>query len=160
MSWQCKLLEVVGTRNIRLDPAENGGICGRTVFVTEDGQEIAFQDMLPGTMFYVPTDADMTQWPWYNTTPGHLSDYYHQHNAGRRPLFVVLPGKELFLIDGQCWKDGRRYGGWEVSGEPPNITVSPSINIGGIYHGWLQNGVISDECEGRRYDAAGYRIPT
>lgn len=160
MSWQCKLLEVVGTRNIRLDPAENGGICGRTVFVTSAGDEIAFQDMVPGTMFYVPADADMTQWPWYNVTPGHLSDYYHKNNIKRRPLFVVLPGKELFLIDGKCWRDGVQYGGWEVSGEAPNITVSPSINIGGIYHGWLQNGVISDECEGRRYDAAGYRIPT
>lgn len=157
MTWKCQMLEVVGTRNIRLDPAENHGIRGRTVFVTADGREIAFQDMIPGTMFYVPENADLTQWPWYNVTPDHLSSYYHQNNRSRRPLFVVLPGKELFLVDGQCWKDGQRYGGWEVSGSAPNITVHPSINIGGCYHGWLKNGEVSPDCEGRVYDDEGYK---
>lgn len=42
---------------------------------------------------------------------------------------------------------------WTVNGDPPNISVSPSINAVGDYHGWLQNGVLSDDCEGRRFDS-------
>lgn len=31
--------------------------------------------------------------------------------------------------------------GWARTGEPPNITVTPSINIGPeIWHGWITNG--------------------
>jgi len=47
---------------------------------------------------------------------------------------------------------GRHYGdGWIVTGREPLITLSPSINIVGSYHGWLRDGVISDDCEGRRF---------
>jgi hypothetical protein len=81
---------------------------------------------------------------------------YHQRNAGRPPLVVRLPGPVDWGVDGPAWKGGQPYGdGWDVSGDPPLVTVSPSINISGIYHGWLQNGVISDDCEGRRYDPDG-----
>ncbi len=31
---------------------------------------------------------------------------------------------------------------WDVTGEPPNITVSPSINVIGIWHGWIRDGVL------------------
>ncbi len=41
----------------------------------------------------------------------------------------------------QATADGRP---WSVTGEPPNITVSPSINVVGIWHGWIRDGVISD----------------
>lgn len=33
---------------------------------------------------------------------------------------------------------------WDVTGEPPRITVSPSINVIGIWHGWIKDGVIVD----------------
>lgn len=64
---------------------------------------------------------------------------------------VLLPGRNFFSIDSKCYgpipgKPGEHgyYGGWTVSGVPPNITVSPSINMVGRYHGFLQNGVIGD----------------
>lgn len=79
-------------------------------------------------------------------------------------------GKIYFLVDGQCYSGkcvrcghGRSkcacgnaymprgyYDGWTVAGGPPLITVSPSINYdddeSGVkhYHGFVQNGVISD----------------
>lgn len=78
---------------------------------------------------------------------------YFARNAGRPPLVVRLPGPVDWGVDGPPWKDGKPCGdGWDVSGEPPLITVSPSINIGGTYHGWIQAGMISDDCEGRRYE--------
>lgn len=40
---------------------------------------------------------------------------------------------------------------WSVSGDLPNVTVTPSINMVGVYHGWIQNGVITDDCDGRTF---------
>lgn len=81
---------------------------------------------------------------------------YFQRNAGRQPLVVRLPGTVDWGVDGPPWKDGRPCGdGWDVSGEPPLITVAPSINILGCYHGGIKAGIISDDCEGRCYDERG-----
>lgn len=36
--------------------------------------------------------------------------------------------------------------GWDVTGEPPNVTANPSIqhNHGNRWHGWLRNGVLTE----------------
>jgi len=166
MSWPCKLLEIVGTREVRWEAPPGGGASGETRLLDTEGFAHAYHDLPPGTMFHVPEspiiegtdDRSPWGWPWYWAKDEWLSDYYRQHNAHRRPLMVILPGRHLFLLDGQCWSGEKRYGGWTVSGDAPLITVSPSINIGGSYHGWLQNGVISDDCEGRKFDALGQAI--
>ena len=170
MPWQCKLLDIVGTVEVAWDPPEGGGKCGETLLLGKDGNEYSYDTFLPGTMFFLPKEPiretrnqaaeeafqRTTPWPWYWATEDWLSDYYRQNNSHRQPLFVVLPGRHLFLVDGKCFKDGEKYGGWTVTGEAPLITVHPSINIGGMYHGWLQNGVLSEDCEGRTYDELGY----
>lgn len=75
----------------------------------------------------------------------HLSDYYFQHNSGRPPLMVILPGKYYHSLDGKCYNGSQGYyDGWQVSGTPPLITVAPSINAVGRYHGFLQNGIFTD----------------
>lgn len=72
--------------------------------------------------------------------------------------FVRLPNGGVVNINAK-FPDGSS---WSVTGEAPNFTVSPSINCyesrgkdGVLYrqgwHGWLQNGVLSDDCEGRTY---------
>lgn len=39
-------------------------------------------------------------------------------------------------------------GGWTVTGEAPNITMHPSLNVGegsdDHWHGWLRDGVLTD----------------
>lgn len=81
-------------------------------------------------------------------------------HAGKRPLLVRLPGNVDFAVYGPTWMaGGPGPSGWRVDGEPPLLLISPSINIGGVYHGYLQNGVISDDCEGRKYDAGGRLLP-
>lgn len=157
MAWQCKFIEVLGARLVQWEPPPGGGKCGETRLLDAAGNEHRFDDLPVGTMFSVPESPERG-WPWFLTTDDWLSDHYRQHNAGRRPLLVVLPGRHLFCVDGQCWSDGKRYGGWQVTGQAPNITVSPSINLGGLYHGWLRNGVISDDCEGRKFDEMGRSI--
>lgn len=78
----------------------------------------------------------------------YLSDQYRERHLGRRPPIVVcLPGGRVFCVDGKSAGGG----GWTVSGDPPRITVTPSINWEGHYHGWLIDGVLSDDCEGRRF---------
>lgn len=79
--------------------------------------------------------------------------YKEKHAAHRKPFLVKLPSRwkreYWFSPD---WQTSRLDGeGWEVSGGLLDFTVSPSINIIGDYHGWIQNGVITDDCEGRVY---------
>jgi hypothetical protein len=105
-----------------------------------------------------PKVGDMWPAPWL-VEEGKLHDlflsdaYIAKWKEGkyRLPLIVRLPDGTDFCVDGPCYNKGKRYGGWAVSGNPPNITLAPSINIVGYYHGWIQNGVISDDCEGRKF---------
>jgi hypothetical protein len=63
---------------------------------------------------------------------------------------VMMPGGVEWVV--YCYASGpepRRK--WDVQGIPPNITVSPSINLTGIYHGFIKGGVISADCEGRKF---------
>lgn len=152
MSWQCKFMDIVGIKFVDLPKTPLSNIVGETRLVDSTGQAHSFKDLPVGTMFALPKDADMNEWPWFLADKEYLSDYYQQHNNHRQPLFVVLPKQILFLLDGKCYSNGRHYGGWEVTGEAPNITVSPSINMYHSYHGFLQNGVIGDDVEGRTFE--------
>lgn len=70
-----------------------------------------------------------------------LSDEYFKHWVNKRPpLYVMLPGYICFCVDSRAACDNK---GWKITGWPPDITVSPSINIIGIYHGFIRNGLIS-----------------
>lgn len=70
-------------------------------------------------------------------------------------LHVILPcrsGRTEFDIDGHGWRDGApSKDRWGRSGTPPRVTVSPSINIVGDYHGWVRDGKVTPDCEGRTY---------
>lgn len=100
-----------------------------------------------------PQPGDM--WPepvWLNpATRGGLSlEYFRDHADKRPPLMVCLPNGTFWCIDTVPRKGDS---GWTVTGSPPNITVWPSIyNAPGTpraYHGFLTNGVLSGDVEGR-----------
>jgi hypothetical protein len=104
---------------------------------------------VPGDMWYAPKMLDPKHADFY--LEHVLSTQYRRDWLGKRPpLFVCLPNGDHFCVDSQV-SEPRDGHGWEVTGEPPHITVSPSINAVGGYHGWLQNGVLSDDVEGRQY---------
>lgn len=108
---------------------------------------------------------------WPAQLAKHTSAYYQQNNAHRLPLVLVIPTGGLFFIDGMCYSNDEYerqkaagvenpqgyYGGWTVTGdiEQGTLTVSPSINIGSTYHGWVTNNVMTDDCEGRTYSPDG-----
>lgn len=114
-------------------------------------------ELQTGDMFYADAEVltaltpetDNLDWPMFLAAAYRLSDNYFAQNAHRLPLLVMLPNSNLFCVDSKCWNASGMYGGWSVNGEPPHITVSPSINIQRSYHGWIRDGIISDDCEGR-----------
>ena len=88
---------------------------------------------------------------WHQLAPGAM-----WINEGE--LCVKLPGgsgSEWNIDRGRLMNsDPDRVGKkplsqWTRSGEPPNVTANPSINWVGTYHGWLKNGELTDDCEGR-----------
>jgi hypothetical protein len=130
MSWTCKMIEYHKGLHTK-----GGGI-------------------ETGDMFWGPKPDELDDPKWSATVRfvcRHLSAYYLQNNSHRSPLVVCLPSGDLFCVDGMCWSSGNYYGGWKVSGDAPHITVEPSINMQGIYHGYLQQGIITDDCEGRQF---------
>jgi hypothetical protein len=68
-------------------------------------------------------------------------------------IFIKIPGTDF------GWCPDYLYGGsdhgWTVYGTLPSVTINPSINHEGIYHGWVTNGELTDDIEGREYDSRG-----
>jgi len=64
----------------------------------------------------------------------------------RPHLWVKLPGGLDFDLDGRSSGGG----GWKRRGNPPDVTVTPSIAVPG-YHGWVTGGYVSADLEGRSY---------
>lgn len=86
------------------------------------------------------------------------SNEYKAYRAGggtRLPLVIKLPGRDDWCIDFKPANEGGN--GWHVTGEPPEISCSPSI-MTREYHGWVQNGYLTDDTDGRRYDEKGNLI--
>lgn len=75
--------------------------------------------------------------PWFSD---------HWRGPDGRCLILRLPDGTDWCIDGPA----NNGPGWQRSGEPPLITATPSI-ASGRYHGFLQNGVLTDDLEGRSY---------
>lgn len=138
MSWNCRLIE-----NPELDEYGNVDLKKRQV----------------GDMWYLDLSEEELK-------ERHLTKYYWEHNSSRKPIVLALPilyyggpeagyymGINPFVVDGQCFNTSQGYyDGWTVNGVPPLLTISPSINMVDRYHGWLQNGVLSDDVDGRKYE--------
>jgi len=126
----CRLIEVESLATTQDDGA------GGTYDVTRVVDKATGEKPLPGDMFFHPWSLEHSR--------DALSDYYFAHNASRPPLCVVLPTGTHFVIDGKFYNAEQGYhGGWTVTGEPPLITVAPSINVVGHWHGWLKNGELT-----------------
>jgi hypothetical protein len=100
----------------------------------------------PGTAWYTPwvfnplgEDIDyvmIRERPADPNVRGYLSPHYWRDWAAKRPpICVVCPNGEQWEID--RWSSNGT--GWTVSGDLPDICVSPSIVVDG-YHGFLGSG--------------------
>lgn len=135
MPWKCFMVESI--RSTDWEPCETGtGRIQRSFYKLPDGREVGFSELPVGAM-------------WWNEQHPHSIRGVHG-----RSLCVRLPGNVIWYMH----HPGTNGCKWTVTGDPPNVTASPSINFMGIYHGWVQNGVVTDDCEGRRFNADGCRI--
>lgn len=129
----------------------------------DTGEEMALREAPPGAMWEAPWLVD--HWatlegirePRSSDGASYMSSQWRNRclQEGRiiPPLIVKTPGGDWVIMssasNGSVDADGRRSG-WDWSGEPPRITARPSIGMS-RYHGWLTDGVLSDDMEGRTY---------
>lgn len=114
--------------------------------ILKDGRLYAF-DYAPGDCWYAVRDGEA--WCAFDSGPDAMRRPLHiapQHiAAGARPMLVILPGgPDLPCGDLHSLHMVASGGttGWTITGELPRITVSPSINVVGRWHGWIRDGVI------------------
>lgn len=102
----------------------------------------------PGVLFYAPWLRERTS----------LSVQYRRDWADKRdPICLVIPGYGPTCLDQEYYPytPGQERCGWTITGDAPLLTASPSLGIGSRdgggwwYHGWLRNGVLSDDVDGR-----------
>lgn len=94
------------------------------------------------------TEQELAEW-WRCR---HLTDQYYSDNSKRPPLVILLPGKTYFVADSKCFSlEKGYYDGWKVVGDPANLTIAPSVNFKGAYHGYITNGIIGNDVEGRKF---------
>lgn len=118
--------------------------------IDNDDPEFSEKIKQPGAMWFCPwycgpTDDQAEQ------IPDFLSIHYLNDWKGKRaPIAVRCPNGGVWVPD-QKSSNGT---GWTVVGDAPNITCTPSIDIktgAKGYHGFLQNGIFTDDLEGRTY---------
>ena len=99
---------------------------------------------------------------WY--LPEHARAYFIEHQSSRQyreewadkrpPIVVQLPpGFPFFPDEFYGRPENVERNGWAVTGsiEDGSLVLSPSINCVGSYHGFIQNGLVSDDVEGRHF---------
>lgn len=77
--------------------------------------------------------------------------YLRDWAATRLPLMIFTPAGWWSPDQRALNEQGWHGEGWKVTGTVPQITATPSINFPGRYHGFVQNGVLTDDCEGRKF---------
>jgi hypothetical protein len=98
---------------------------------------------------------------WSNDDHVSLSDHYKKDWKGvRLPVFIFTPGGWWSPDQKAYDENGWRGPGWRVVGLFPLISANPSINFPGHYHGWVRDGGLTDDVEGRRWDTLQNRIKT
>ena len=122
-------------------------VCGHR-FHPEEAWQINYDRLyrgFPDGKLYILQDRDMP--------PGAMwdADWMGKNFAGPdgKCWVVMLPGGVEFLIYG--YEDSNEKKRWNVTGSVPNLTITPSINCPGVYHGFIQNGIITEDCEGRTF---------
>lgn len=120
-----------------------------------------WKDAKPGDCWYHP-DWDRKEAPHPAVRRMFLdhqaSKQYLEQWADKRPPVVVRLPCGLGFSPDEKYRGGHRGDnpereGWTVTGsiDDGTLTVQPSVNIVGAYHGWIQNGAVSADVEGRSF---------
>jgi len=105
-----------------------------------------------GDWWHCPWYVEKFQHPQAGDHPILSPEYIRDWLGQRDPIVIVCPGGHHWLIDGYTHYNGNRgKGGWTITGSDGLWTASPSIHFEGTYHGWLRDGVLSDDVDGRTF---------
>jgi hypothetical protein len=125
MPWKCYIVELV-----EQDPPATDwrypGVRFSFLFRTADGVLRQLRKLRVGAMWRDPDRGIAVKLPGC---------------SGMNVWYMSEPGTNGFR--------------WALSGDMPNVTATPSINFVGSYHGWVQGGVVTEDCEGRKFDDRG-----
>lgn len=113
-------------------------------FVEEDNRQVFLSE------YYAAEDG--RRWTIRELPAGAMYDslWWPERGPDGGPWWVlVLPpgGHNTWDIYGEA---SNMSTGWTITGTAPRLTASPSISTP-RYHGWLRDGVLTEDCEGRRY---------
>lgn len=94
--------------------------------------------------------------PWTCSIVSSMEEAKETGNMWLEPdgWYVRLPDGGVHNVHAKTG-DGT---GWQISGEAPNFTVTPSIrrypnHEHKGWHGYITSGILSDDYDGRTYDA-------
>lgn len=94
--------------------------------------------------------------------PDRMGSHYHKipheppDNPRRLPIVIVLPDKSRWCPDMRARSEHGQHGdGWEVKGPEGKWTIMPSIHVVGSYHGWVRDGMLTDDIEGHVFPFTG-----
>jgi hypothetical protein len=112
------------------------------IYIDANGGEHSLHDNTPGMMwfapwYYDPTDPEDVEQKAVRSQKTHslLSQHYwNDWSHIRAPLVVYVPNGDQWCVDAQS--SNNAGAGWKVTGAPPMLTCTPSIQTLG-YHGWL-----------------------
>lgn len=113
----------------------------------EERDAMNWTEVPTGACWRIPLDRDLFGTRYGDLYRDLLSPQFRA--SGRDYVIVVrLPCGSEWTVD---FKFYEKQDGWVVTGELPAITARPSVDQHNRYHGWLTDGVLSDDLEGRRY---------
>jgi Family of unknown function (DUF6527) len=112
----------------------------------------------PGEYWCIPFDykpkLDKEQRKYIDIWREFMSDEYLASGVDYE-LVICLPGRVHFRASHIATNNDGSRNGWRVTGVLPNVTITPSIDVEGYYHGWITDGVIGDDLGGRTYNERG-----
>lgn len=105
-----------------------------------------YESRQPGMFWTTALDAPMQSGDeTYGEYYAHMLSNAFKASGRDYVIHLVLPEKLIWTID----LKSNNGDGWVVTGDLPNITCHPSVDTGS-YHGWIRDGAITDDLEGRR----------
>lgn len=99
-----------------------------------DGKLYTLHELPPGAIWHCPWLDDLKENPYAG--------------PDGKTWALQLPAGIEWLIYGPSSTKGQK---WDVRGTLPNITVSPSIAQIGYYHGFVKQGIVTKDCDGRKF---------
>lgn len=130
MPWKCFMV-TLERQNPAVRDKQRPDISHTVLYRTPEGELLSYQELKIGAMYVHPDIGLVVKLPGYH---------------GCNDWMIDRPGSNGFL--------------WTRTGEPPEVTVVPSINCANdkAYHGFVTAGFVTDDISGKRFTDTGTQL--